>query len=133
MTWWNRYVGIPFASRGRELSACDCYGLLRLVYSAELGIELPELLDYENTMARRTMAELVRTQPLLIGFEPVAIEEVAPFDVLVLRNGGFDCHLAIVIDARNMLHTESGKGVIVEGYHRPHIKPRLREAWRYVR
>ncbi len=132
MNWWDQYVGVPFESRGRTLDAADCYGLLRLVYAAELGVELPELLVYESTNARRTMGELIRTQPLLMGFKGVDIDTVQPFDVLVIRNGGFDCHLGIVVSARAMLHTEAGKGAVVEEFGRPHIKPRVREAYRYV-
>lgn len=29
--WWNEYVGLPFADKGRTREGCDCWGLVRLV------------------------------------------------------------------------------------------------------
>ena len=132
MSWWKKYIGIPFESCGRTLDASDCYGLLRLIYANERGVDLPSLDAYENTLQRKRMNELIETQPALIGFDTVPLESVCPFDVLVLRNVGFNCHLGIVIDTQRMIHTEAGKGAVVEEYNRPHIKPRIREAYRYV-
>lgn len=132
MSWWDKYIEIPFESCGRDEQACDCYGLLRLIYQLERGIELPLLSEYDDTKQRKKMNQLIESQPALIGFDSVPLENVCPFDVLVIRNVGFNCHLAVVIDTQRMIHTEEGKGVIVEEYNRPHIKPRIREAYRYV-
>ena len=43
--WVARYIGIPFVSGGRTIIGCDCYGLLYLAYTIELGIEIPSLAD----------------------------------------------------------------------------------------
>ncbi len=126
-------MGIPFESRGRSRDACDCYGLLRLIYKDKLEVDLPPLLLYDNTLQRKTMSDMMLTQPMLIGFIPVKVANVQPFDVIVIRQVGFDCHLGIVIDETRMVHTEAGRGVVVEDFTRPHIKPRVREAWHYVR
>jgi len=131
--WWTNYMGIPFESRGRSRDACDCYGLLRLIYKDKLEVDLPPLLLYDNTLQRKTMSDMMLTQPMLIGFIPVKVANVQPFDVIVIRQVGFDCHLGIVIDETRMVHTEAGRGVVVEDFTRPHIKPRVREAWHYVR
>ena len=40
--WANKYVGLPWAWKGRTSEGVDCYGLLRLVYRDERGIALPE-------------------------------------------------------------------------------------------
>lgn len=131
--WFNTYTGIPFADHGRDRNGCDCYGLIRLVFTEQRGIELPLLLNvYAGTTERGEIARQIAEQPLLIGFAPVPLESVEPFDVLVLRQVGFNCHLALAVDARRILHTERGKGTTVEDFLRPHVRPRIREAWRYV-
>lgn len=43
--WVHDYVGIPYVACGRGWDGVDCYGLLKLVYSEEFGIDdLPDWL-----------------------------------------------------------------------------------------
>ena len=42
MRWAERYMTVPFCDLGRDWDGCDCWGLVRLVYGHELGIELSE-------------------------------------------------------------------------------------------
>ena len=37
----SKYVGISFEDRGESFDGSDCYGILRLIYKEELGIEIP--------------------------------------------------------------------------------------------
>jgi len=131
--WWLDYVGLPFLSCGRDRQGCDCYGLLRLIYQDQLGVNLPDLLEYDNTQQRHRMNDLMKDKPLIIGFEQMEISAVEPLDVLVIRQVGFDCHLGIVIGNRKMIHSEAGKEAVIEEFTRPHIAPRVKEAWHYVR
>lgn len=49
----RKYLGIPFQDKGCGFEGCDCYGLVRLVYREELGIELPCLGDAYSTAYAR--------------------------------------------------------------------------------
>lgn len=40
--WAGRYVGIPFADYGRDQTGADCWGLVRLIWQEQCGLELPE-------------------------------------------------------------------------------------------
>lgn len=42
----KKYIGIPYAERGRDYDGCDCYGFVRLVL-LDRGVELP-LYDYAH-------------------------------------------------------------------------------------
>jgi murein DD-endopeptidase len=44
MTTFNKYINIPFKHHGRDFNGCDCFGILKLMYTNELNINLP---DYE--------------------------------------------------------------------------------------
>ncbi len=132
--WWEEYIGIPFEDKGRTNRGCDCYGLLRLIYAKHLSVDLPSMTSfYEDTEQREEINGLLVTRPLILGFRQVSLREVAPFDVLVIRQAGFDCHLGVVVKPNFMIHSESGKGAVLENFIRPHVRPRVKEAWRYVR
>ena len=36
----EKYIGIPYQSKGRSFEGCDCYGLLQLFYAKELKVSL---------------------------------------------------------------------------------------------
>jgi cell wall-associated NlpC family hydrolase len=40
--WAGRYVGIPYCDYGRDQTGADCWGLVRLIWSEQCGLELPE-------------------------------------------------------------------------------------------
>lgn len=53
MRWINEYVGIPYRWGGRDESGLDCYGLVKLVYANEYGIELPDWIGTEIDLRGR--------------------------------------------------------------------------------
>ncbi|MCA0851303.1 C40 family peptidase [Salipiger thiooxidans] len=118
---FSGFVGIPYADLGRTRQGADCYGLLRLVYAEALGIELASFSGAYGTCAEHAeiaalMADEAETGP----WRP--IEEIAPYDALLFRVGRFDCHVAIAVDARRMLHAHARSSSV--------IVPRSDRAWR---
>ncbi|WP_226779501.1 C40 family peptidase [Oceaniglobus trochenteri] len=108
MNWSARYIGLPFRNRGRDLDGCDCWGLARLVYGRELGIELPGYGESYACVSER--AEI----SALIGAATEAgtwrrVSAPAAFDLHLLRNGLHDSHVAIAVDAVRMLHMDQGQ------------------------
>ncbi|WP_429153915.1 NlpC/P60 family protein [Aminobacter sp. BE82] len=113
-SWLNRYVGAPFASRGRMLAGLDCWGLLRLIYAQELGIELP---SYGEIAAH----DLVRvSREITAGkdgeaWADVDRSELRAFDVVVMRYHGSRRigHVGVAVDASTLIHVEEASAAVV--------------------
>lgn len=130
MSWAQKYLHIPFVDYGRDPLGCDCFGLVALILTSELGLKLstfPEIgpCDYdqiENTIAAEVVAR-----------KAVAIARAQEFDVVVLRgrvniNGrvvSAPIHLGLVTDAHEIIHTQKGTGVVCVPLSHMSIKSRI--------
>jgi len=47
-SWAVRYVGLPWELAGRDRKGIDCWGLHRLIYAEQLGVDLPSHGDMET-------------------------------------------------------------------------------------
>lgn len=119
MTDWNSYVGIPFVVGGRDIhgTGCDCYGLVRGIFSKELGVVLPRLDIFQWDMASsdnlgnrlKEFAESY-TFPTCLRETSQPIQE---FDILWLRSI-YPIHYGLAISATEMIHVELGKDSVIE-------------------
>lgn len=107
--WAIPYVGIPFIDGGRGLVGCDCWGLVRLVYSAVLGIDLPTYGEISAAEVAR-VTERIRADSAAAPWLPV-MGEARPFDVLVMR--GRPLHVGVMVDARHVLHVEAATASVI--------------------
>ena len=124
-----RYVGIPFADHGRDASGCDCWGLVRLFYREQLGIELSDLgPTYRDTTDAGGMRRVYDDQ--LACWRPV--KTPAPGDAVVLKVRGEPVHVGVVVDRRRMLHVESGTDAVVERFDGALWAPRLIGFYRHA-
>ena len=130
--WSVRYLGIPQQDHGRSRAGADCWGLVRLVYWGELGIDLPSYTDVCPDLAER--AEL---GALITGERDKgpwrAVEEIAPFDVLLFRVGAHATHVAVAVDARDMLHIHGHSESCTVPIRDPMWRKRLMGVYRYAR
>lgn len=116
LMWSNKYISIPFADHGRSKQGADCWGLARIIYKEELGIDLPTLLDYENIKDGKSIAQLYEKEH--IDWQEVKIGDEQPYDILVFKILGFPTHIGIVIDKGVMIHCEYGIGTHVSEYYK---------------
>lgn len=103
MDWWARYVGIPFVDGGRGFDGLDCWGLVRLIYAEQAGLELPL---YGEISARdlAAVARAIRTGQDA-WFEP---ERPAALDAVTMRltSRSWVGHVGVMVDARRLIHIE---------------------------
>lgn len=114
--WSNKYISIPFVEHGRTREGCDCWGLARVIYEEQLGVNLPLLLNYKNTKDSANIAELYENEHQ--EWSEVKKGEEKPFDILVFKILGFPTHIGIVINKGYMIHCEYGIGTHVTEYNR---------------
>ncbi len=109
MSFWGKYIGVPFEDGGRTLAGFDCWGAIWLAYR-ERGIELPDYGEISALDLRRVAREIEGGQE---AWQPV--ETPREFDVVLLRlyNRRWIGHVGLMVDGRRMLHTEKASAAVV--------------------
>jgi cell wall-associated NlpC family hydrolase len=103
------FVGVPFRFRGRDPgSGLDCVGLVAAALS-QLGAPVPELAPY--SMRQRDFDAQLDVASLA-GFTEVD-SPLEPGDVLLLKPGPAQIHLAIVGRNAGLVHAHASLGRVV--------------------
>jgi cell wall-associated NlpC family hydrolase len=124
----ERYVGVPWRELGRDVQACDCFGLLRLVYLEQLGLELP---DFGYAIEDRGgQAQLIAAQ-VRSHWRQVAVGTERPFDAVLMREGRELSHVGIVVGRGLLLHVERGASSVIEPYRRGSLRYRVAGFYRH--
>jgi len=119
---FSQYIGIPFKSRGRDRNGVDCWGLLRLIYREQLGIELPSYgEEYDSALDYR--AVLTTIERHMHEWKPVTDARI--WDAVLLRIRGLPIHLGTVIGEGRMIHVTRGISTCIEGYTSPLWRDRI--------
>lgn len=104
----NKYVGIKWVHRGREIDrdgGLDCYGLVRLFYKNEYNIILPKWDVIASSDNPQVTDELVKSN---------GVEHDHPFtetstpkvgDVVLMNILGFPVHVGIFVNDKYLLHS----------------------------
>lgn len=114
--WTNDYIRIPFKERGRERSGADCWGLARIIFSEQLGIDLPALVGYADTKDRAHISEIIKTEAITWEFLKSGSEKA--FDIAVFKMLGQPMHVGVVVEPGLMIHCERGSGVYLTHYNK---------------
>ena len=113
--WARQYFGIPFKPHGRDRGGLDCWGLLRLVYMDQFGIDLPSFSErYASTEDEKELGRLISGE--LGPWRPVTGGEELPGDGVLLRVKGEPMHVGVVIGGGFMMHVMRGMDVARERY-----------------
>lgn len=109
-----RYIGIPYVFKGESLAhGVDCYGLCRLFYRAELGIELPDYgCLYTNDGAEISQAVLNNRA----AGRWKMTDTPSDFAIATFRVKGLPIHCGIVLPGcQDFLHAFQGRMTTIEG------------------
>lgn len=129
--WVEPYLLIPFLNDGRDINGCDCWGLVRLIMKNKAHIDVPsygEVSGLEIAKTARSMIEGFETK----WWKPV--EKPNLFDVVVMRRHGMQDigHAGIMVNDKELVHTEKKSGPVMVSIDMPQIKSRIRFIRRHV-
>lgn len=135
--WTDAFIGIPFREGGRDVSGCDCGGLVLLVLRELAGVHARDVaVDYgaehfRGSTGRRRLEAAIASA--LAEWRPVRPgEALHPLDMLQFHIGDVKCHLALHVGPRTMLHVIHGSDSIIDNPDRPMWSNRLVEVWRHA-
>lgn len=103
------YLKIPFKHQGRDFNGADCFGMLRLFYLYELGVDLP---DYTNDYPEDWWTEQSLITDLYREYKFIEVSTFERGNVLLFKNTStIPGHIGIVLDDSAFLHmTRTGAG-----------------------
>lgn len=131
MTVATAYIGIPFVSKGRTMAGADCWGLVRLIYAAELGIELPSYGEIDAHALMKVSREIDAGKDGEV-WRAAAPGTLQAFDVCVMRHHGsrLICHVGVLLPVRNggplgVLHVEEASAAVIVPLNHFSIRERV--------
>lgn len=130
MNEFDRFVGIPYVTRGRDREGLDCWGLVRLAFAELRGIELPSLVgDYSSHEDRESIAGLIHGE--LPAWDHISAGSEKTFDGVLMRSGRQACHIGLVVSPGKLLHVEDKRLSVVEPYGAWRLAHRVIGFYRY--
>lgn len=109
------YFSLIYVSNGRDERGVDCWGLTRLIYKNEFGIELPSYSGrYKDSDNQNEVSDLVSEAKSDWIEIPKGQEQVGDITILYLL--GYPMHIGVVVSRNNMIHIMKRINVVIEDY-----------------
>lgn len=125
---YDRYIGLPYKENGRDELGVDCWGLARLFYKQELGIELPSYTElYSGSYDPKVVAAINYYKDTW-----TSVETPQPGDLCLFNILGEPSHVGIYIDNGKFLHSRDGKDSVIESINNAKWFNRLQGFYRYT-
>ena len=125
--WHNKYIGIPFLDKGRDINGIDCWGLVRLVYKQEYRIDLPNFsTNYEAEDAERMSDLLAQYKE---GWEKID----APTEgcIVLFNILGVESHMGIAVSSTHFLHARDRRDSAIESFESVAWRNRITGFYKY--
>ena len=125
--WHNKYIGIPFLDKGRDINGIDCWGLVRLVYKQEYSIDLPNFsTNYEAEDAERMSDLLAQYKE---GWEKID----APTEgcIVLFNILGVESHMGIAVSSTHFLHARERRDSAIESFESVAWRNRITGFYKY--
>lgn len=114
MSWWTKYIGLPFEEHGRGPDVFDCWGAFRWIFHKEKGILLPDYLTLYEKTTERNLAAVIDRESAGRWRE---VDDPQPFDAVRLLQRGVAMHIGMVTKPGYMVHCEKDVNTVHERYN----------------
>lgn len=109
MSWWAKYVGLPFGEGQGEVT---CWSLVARIYRECLHIDLPAY----GEISARDLVRVARTMEANKDDGWSVVNQPLPFDVCLMRaprGGSVVAHVGVMVDSQRVLHVEAASAAVV--------------------
>jgi cell wall-associated NlpC family hydrolase len=107
----SKFSKIPFSEKGRNFSGCNCHGLVQVIYSVNLNVQLPAYHDEYDTLEDREELSRLVEQGKVDWRE---VESPEPYDLILFRLRSMPTHLGVYIGKGKFIHCMRDSGTSVE-------------------
>jgi probable lipoprotein NlpC len=114
-TKYGKYIGVPYADRGRDMTGWDCFGLYCYVLAEVMGKQVRSYdHTYQTADSREQVASAIRMHAG--EWQRVALGDEREGDGVVFLLGGQPLHCGYVLAPGTMLHCLKGRETCIERY-----------------
>ena len=125
---YNKYIGLPYATNGRDESGIDCWGLVRLFYKQEYNIDLPSYAEeYSGAYDDRILDMMALYKN---NWQQTTTAE--PGSVIVFNILGEPFHVGVYIGEGKFIHARDGMDSVVESVNSPKWVKRIEGYYKYA-
>ncbi len=125
---YDKYIGLRYLDNGRTESGVDCWGLARLFYKQEYGIDLP---SYSEEYSGGTDARILQVVELYRdNWEESAQPEAG--DLCLFNMLGEPMHVGVYVGNNKFLHSRRGSDSVIESLNNIKWKNRFVAFYKYA-
>lgn len=126
MDYLDKYIGIPYKTKGITLDGCDCLGLIELIYKNEFNVTLP-LYPHLDTVDLDITSKAIEH-----GKESwKKLDKPEAGCVVLLNICGYPVHIGMAINETEMLHSLKGHDSVIESFTGMKWNKRIDGFYRY--
>lgn len=127
-SWIQKYVGLKFGDKGRGPTEFDCWGIVQWVYRHELGIVLPDFMNYDSVTNDVQVEACVRETR---ETDWTRHDKGQLFDVVLFNIYGKPLHVGLVVANGIFLHAPEEDFTRIERYTDRHWNKRVEGFYRH--
>ena len=125
---YDKYIGLPYLDNGRTESGLDCWGLARLFYRDEYGIELP---SYSEEYVGGTDPYIVEAVNLYKdNWQEITTPNIG--DLCLFNIFGEPMHVGVYVGDSKFLHCRIGSDSVIESLNNVKWKNRFQGFYAYA-